>query len=317
MWHLCDRRKVEATPHDRPATTYAFPDKKRYELACYKNKLLEYKEGIETDTDNVLQIDRIFVNVNKGEYASKADLAKSYPGLKEKAIVKEILDHGDFQVGEQERHAQIDRIRNEVIHIVAGRLVNPETKRVYTPGMIEKALDTLSSQATQQKTEKSEEVEGDQAKALPQWRGVVPNKPVKTQAQAATKALIAHQPLAVIRARMRVKVSCAASITKRAPETASREPPAKSAAKGKKGQKGKKVEEAEETVDEHAPRTIKETLLGFFTEIESQEVVGDEWEALGFVDPGEYKPLLEFIGAHTKGRGQVEILDMAVKHEDD
>ncbi|KAF2008979.1 Shwachman-Bodian-diamond syndrome protein [Aaosphaeria arxii CBS 175.79] len=293
--------------------------KKRYEIACYKNKLLEYKEKIETDIDNVLQITRVFVNVNKGEYANKGDLEKSFPGKKEEEIIAEILDKGEFQVGEQERHAQIDRVRNEVIHMVAGRLVNPETKRVYTTGMIEKALDQLSSQSSHQKPEKHDgsaegDAEKEKAEALPQWRGVLPNKPAKTQAQLAMKALIAHQPIPVMKARMRLRVSCPSSILKRAPETGPKEQPAKAPSKGKKGKKG---EEPEEAADDKPIRTVKETLLGFFAEVETQEVVGDEWEAVGFVDPGEYNLLRDFIANHTKGRGRAEILDMAVKHEDD
>lgn len=51
-----------------------------------------------------------------------------------------------MQVGEKERHAQVERIHNEVVDIVAGKLVDPKSKRVYTAGMIEKALEQLSSQ---------------------------------------------------------------------------------------------------------------------------------------------------------------------------
>ena len=49
-------------------------------------------------------------------------------------------------MGEKERAQELDRIHKEVIDIVAGRLVDPKSKRVYTTGMIEKALDQLSSQ---------------------------------------------------------------------------------------------------------------------------------------------------------------------------
>src|SRR6201996_1113315 len=53
--------------------------KKRFELACYKNKLLEYRSGTETDLDNVLQVPTIFLNVSKGETAPNAELAKAWP----------------------------------------------------------------------------------------------------------------------------------------------------------------------------------------------------------------------------------------------
>ena len=53
--------------------------KKRFELACYKNKLLEYRSGNETDLDNVLQVPTIFLNASKGETAPNAELVKAWP----------------------------------------------------------------------------------------------------------------------------------------------------------------------------------------------------------------------------------------------
>jgi ribosome maturation protein SDO1 len=38
---------------------------KRFEIACYKNKALNWRNGVETDIDEVLQTDRVFTNVSK------------------------------------------------------------------------------------------------------------------------------------------------------------------------------------------------------------------------------------------------------------
>ena len=129
--------------------------KKRFEIACYKNKILEWRQGIETDIDEVLQIPNVFLNVSKGQTAPKEDLAKAFGKDKPtNDIILEILNKGEIQVGEKERAAQLDRVHNEVISIVASKLVDPRTKRVYTTGMIEKALDMLSSAAHQQQGDK-------------------------------------------------------------------------------------------------------------------------------------------------------------------
>ena len=37
------------------------------QIACYKNKVQEWRNGVETDLDDVLQIANVFVNVSKGE----------------------------------------------------------------------------------------------------------------------------------------------------------------------------------------------------------------------------------------------------------
>ena len=63
--------------------------------------------------------------------------------------------------------------------------------------------------------------------------------------------------------------------------------------------------------------TVKEAILGFFESKESDEMIGDEWEVTGFVEPGNYKELSDFLGSQTKGRGRVEVLEQAIVHEDD
>jgi ribosome maturation protein Sdo1 len=37
----------------------------RFELACYQNKVLDWRSGVEKDLDDVLQSDTVFSNVSK------------------------------------------------------------------------------------------------------------------------------------------------------------------------------------------------------------------------------------------------------------
>ena len=213
-----------------------------------------------------------------------------------------------MQVGEKERHAQLERIHNEVIDIVAGKLVDPKSKRVYTTGMIDKALDQLSGQGGKHDEGKGSGTatpttgeDGEKAKPRPTWTGVVTTKSAKSQALEAMKALIAWQPIPVSRARMRLRITCPTSILKQA---------AKAAPK-KEG-----IEDGADADGEKSTGTVKDKILSYVEQVESQDTMGSEWEVLGFVEPGAFKGLGEFIGAETKGRGRVEVLDMAVTHEE-
>ena len=40
---------------------------KRFEIACYKNKVLSWRQGVEKDLDEVLQSHTVFINVSKGQ----------------------------------------------------------------------------------------------------------------------------------------------------------------------------------------------------------------------------------------------------------
>ncbi|CAI6336564.1 unnamed protein product [Periconia digitata] len=273
--------------------------KKRFEVPCYKNKILDYRNKIDTELDNILQIHNVFVNVNKGQTASKADLDKVWPGKQRDDIIRDILENGEIQTGEKERGAELERTKNEVIDIVASKLVDPKSKRVYTAGMIEKALNQLSSQAAAQPQQKSgpadATTDAEKPKELPKWAGVRPGKDAKTQALFAMKALIAHQPIPVARMQMKLRITCPTSVLKQTVKT----PPKSSQADDANGA-------------DKGPANVKDTILGFIETVQSQETEGSEWEAVGLVEPGTFKMLNEFIESQTRGRGNVEVLDMAV-----
>lgn len=300
--------------------------KKRFEVPCYKNKVLEWRSGAEKDLDNVLQIPNVFVNVSKGEVARTDDLKKAFgKDMKMDDVILEILNKGDIQVGEKERNAQIERIHKEVIDIVTGKLVDPRTKRPYTSGMVEKALDQLSAQSAKAGghlsagpnkgtpsantpvgsgtatpvTEENGESKPRPA-GLPSWTGVVTTRSAKSQALDAMKALIAHQIIPVARARMRLRITCPTNILKQAVKSAPK-------AGGSNEDGG----------EEKATGTVKDQILSHIEEVENQDVVGDEWEVVGFVEPGAYKLLTDLIGTQTKGRARAEVLETAVIRDGD
>ena len=55
----------------------------------------------------------------------------------------QILAKGELQVSEKERHQQLDSMFTDIATIVAEKCVNPDTKRPYTVGMIEKAMKDI------------------------------------------------------------------------------------------------------------------------------------------------------------------------------
>ncbi|KAJ5905045.1 Ribosome maturation protein SDO1 [Penicillium subrubescens] len=304
--------------------------KKRFELACYKNKLLEYRSGAEKDLDNVLQVPTVFLSVSKAQTAPSAELTKAFGAdTPRDEILQEILRKGEVQVGERERKDALERVEKEVLDIVSGRLVDPNTKRVYTSGMISKALDQLLSASGQQQSGEANGA-GEELSKKPLWTGVSSNRSAKSQALDAMKALIAWQPIPVMRARMRLRVTCPVSLLKQSVKAAASAAPAKeekAPAKGnKKGGKGNKKSKRDDSDDEAggddseaAPKaagTVKDKILNYIEAVESQEVSGDEWEVVGFAEPGAFKGLNDVIGNETRGRGRVEVLDMSVTHED-
>lgn len=113
---------------------------KRFEIACYKNKVLSWRNNAEKDIDEVLQTHTVFLNVSKGQAAKKDELLKCFGKADETEICKEILTKGELQVSEKERQAMLDSSFNSVATNVASLCVNPDTKRPYSVSIIEKSL---------------------------------------------------------------------------------------------------------------------------------------------------------------------------------
>jgi ribosome maturation protein SDO1 len=113
---------------------------KRFEIACYKNKVIEWRKKITTDLDEVLQTPTIFTNVGKGVIAKKAELTKAFGTSDQEKIINAILDKGEIQVSTEERKLQLDNSFKDIAQIVVEKCVNPETGRPLTVGMVEKAM---------------------------------------------------------------------------------------------------------------------------------------------------------------------------------
>ncbi|KAK9453141.1 SBDS protein C-terminal domain-containing protein [Dipodascopsis uninucleata] len=164
--------------------------KRRFELACYQNKVQDWRSGVETDLDEVLQIHSIFLNVSKGQVASNEDLKSSFGSTDVDKIILEILKKGDLQVGEKERQAKLQQQHATVIEMIASKCVNPNTKRPYPTTIIEKALSELGV-------------------------NILGNRSPKAQALDAIKQLVAKQIIPIARARMRIRLTADAKEAKK------------------------------------------------------------------------------------------------------
>ena len=113
---------------------------KRFEIACYKNKILNWRNGVEKDIDEVLQIDRVFKDVVRGIYASKKDMMKAFGTDDTNEISRIILKKGKEQVSGKERELKLKNMYLDIATIVSQKCINPETNRHYPVKVIERAM---------------------------------------------------------------------------------------------------------------------------------------------------------------------------------
>lgn len=183
--------------------------KQQFEIAAYPNKVQEWRAGMcassipfesaelclmlvlllsEKDIDEVLQTDRVFVNVSQGEFAKKADLVKAFGVDDEATICLRILKEGEMQVSEKERAKQSEELFHEIATIIVEKCVDANTNRALTVAIVERAMKQLE--------------------AAEQFR-VLPNKSAKQQALKVIPELTVRFPIARSKMLIRVTVTAA------------------------------------------------------------------------------------------------------------
>lgn len=161
--------------------------KKRFEIACYQNKVQDWRLKVEKDLDEVLQIPQVFANVSKGQVANNEDLLAAFGCTDHERIIQEILDKGEIQLNEKERSANLQQKQKEFLNLISTKCINPRSKKRYPPSMIQKALSQLKYHLN-------------------------PSKATKSQALDAIKLLVAAQVIPIARAQMKVKITVVARV---------------------------------------------------------------------------------------------------------
>ena len=114
---------------------------KRFEAACYCNKILNYRQGVETDLSEVLQTDRVFSNVSKGRFAKSLDLRDAFGTDDQEKCCRYILDEGQVQMGDRERSAAQESASREIATMVASKCVHTVSERPFTVNQVREAMN--------------------------------------------------------------------------------------------------------------------------------------------------------------------------------
>ncbi|MGD2142613.1 MAG: ribosome assembly factor SBDS [Candidatus Bathyarchaeota archaeon] len=115
----------------------------KFEILVDPDKGLAYKRGERADIRNVLMLDTVFTDANKGEKASEAKLEEAF-GTSDPLEVAEIMfDKGIFQLTAQQRKDMTEQKLRQVINLISRSYVDPSTKLPHPPLRIENALNEV------------------------------------------------------------------------------------------------------------------------------------------------------------------------------
>ncbi|CRG95628.1 ribosome maturation protein SBDS, putative [Plasmodium gallinaceum] len=116
---------------------------KKFEIACYKNKIIDWRDGVELNIDDVLQSHLIFTNISKGEIAKKSELNSCFNSDNNYEICKTILEKGTLQISNKERNVLKEKVYKDMIEILHEMSVNPQTGYPLSTNMIESMVKNI------------------------------------------------------------------------------------------------------------------------------------------------------------------------------
>jgi ribosome maturation protein SDO1 len=112
----------------------------KFEILVDPDKGLSYKRGEITEISNVLMIDTIFTDANKGEKASSSKLEEVFGTSDPLEVARQMFEKGILQLTAQQRKEMTEQKLRQVINIISRSYVDPSTKLPHPPLRIENAM---------------------------------------------------------------------------------------------------------------------------------------------------------------------------------
>ena len=115
----------------------------KFEILVDPDKGLAYRNGDRTDLANVLMIDTIFTDANKGSKPSEAKLKEVFGTSDPIEVAEIIFEKGVFQLTAQLRKDMTEQTLRQIITLISRNYVDPATKLPHPPLRVENALEEI------------------------------------------------------------------------------------------------------------------------------------------------------------------------------
>jgi len=115
----------------------------KYEILVDPDKGLAYKKGELIDLSNVILVETIFTDSNKGEKAGESKLKSEFGTTDPLEVAKIIFEKGTFLLTATQRKEMTDQKYKQIINIIARTYVDPATKIPHPITRIENALEEI------------------------------------------------------------------------------------------------------------------------------------------------------------------------------
>lgn len=156
-------------------------DGQKFEVLVDPDLAMELKKGKTINFNEMLAIDSVFKDANKGEAQGEPSIQKAFGTTKIEEVAKKIILDGSVQLTTDQRRRMVEQRRKEIITFIVQNAINPQTNTPHPPQRIENAFGEAKCSVDISKT-------------------------AEEQAQEALKAIKRLIPISMEKMRLAVKI---------------------------------------------------------------------------------------------------------------
>jgi len=166
----------------------------RYEIMVHPDAALAYKTGKQVEPSQVIGIDEVFSDANRGLRAPGDKLRKHFGTDDHAKAAVEVLKRGELQLTQEQRHRMTEEKRRQVVAMIAKTYVDPKTGLPHPPIRIEQALQEarVTFDPFKDANEQTKDV-------LEKIRLIIPLKSERVQLSIKSPAQYGGQTLGVVK----------------------------------------------------------------------------------------------------------------------
>jgi len=113
----------------------------KFEILVDPDLSMELKKGKKINFNDLMAIDTVFKDSNKGTEASPETVNKVFGTNEIEKIAEKIIKEGRVQLTTDQRKAMLEQRRKELINFISRNAINPQTKTPHPPKRIENILE--------------------------------------------------------------------------------------------------------------------------------------------------------------------------------
>jgi len=113
----------------------------KFEILVDPKKGYDYKIGSRTDFSNVLLVEEVFKDANKGERHTDSAIKKAFGTTDPMQVALKIMKEGDLQITTDQRRKLMEEKKAKIIDLIARNAIDPRAKTPHPPLRIQNALE--------------------------------------------------------------------------------------------------------------------------------------------------------------------------------